>query len=107
MPRYLFCVSYTTEGLKGVAQAGAASRPAAVKALAESVGGSMETFDFAFGDHDVYTICELPDDESAAAVALVVAPSGAVSEFTTVKLLTPEQIDAALAKTPDYHPPGS
>jgi uncharacterized protein with GYD domain len=106
MARYLFEVSYSTDGLKGVAKDGAASRVGVVEALAASVGGSSVSFDFAFGDTDVYAIVDLPDDESAAAVALAVAKSGAVSKFSTVKLLTPEQVDAALAKNPDYTPPG-
>jgi uncharacterized protein with GYD domain len=107
MGRYLFEVSYSTEGLNGVAKAGAASRIGVVEALAASVGGSSVSFDFAFGDTDVYAIVDLPDDESAAAIALTVAASGAVSKFNTVKLLTADQVDAALAKHPDYTPPGA
>jgi uncharacterized protein with GYD domain len=106
MGRYLIEASYSTEGLKGIAKAGAASRPAAVAALAASMGGSMVSFDFAFGETDAYVIVDLPDDESAAAVALAVGQTGALSGYTTVKLLTAEQMDAALAKTPDYTPPG-
>ncbi len=106
MGRYLFEVSYSTEGLNGVAKDGAASRPAVAGALASALGGSMASFDFAFGDTDVYVIADLPDDEAAAALALAVAQSGAVSKFNTVKLLTAEQIDAAIAKRPDYTPPG-
>lgn len=106
MSRYLFQVSYTPDGLKGLAKDGAAARPAAVETLVGGLGGSLVSFDFAFGDYDVYVIVDLPDDESAASIPLVVAASGAVSRFNTVKLLSIDQVDAALAKHPDYRPPG-
>jgi uncharacterized protein with GYD domain len=44
----------------------------AIAALAESVGGQLESFYFAFGERDVYTVVDLPDNESATAVALTV-----------------------------------
>ncbi len=47
----------------------------------------------------------LPDDVAAAAVAMTVTASGAVSN-STVKLLTPEQIDAAAKRSPTYRAPG-
>ena len=47
----------------------------------------------------------MPDDETAASVALTVGASGAVA-VSTVKLLTPEQIDVAVKRTPTYRAPG-
>ena len=41
------------------------------------MGGSIASFDFAFGDTDVYVIAEMPDEITAAAVATAVAASGA------------------------------
>src|SRR4051812_50049877 len=76
MPKYLIQASYTLEGVKGVQSAGGSSRRDAVAKVAESVGGRIESFHFAFGDHDVYTIVDLPDNESAAAVALTVNAAG-------------------------------
>src|SRR3954447_14180978 len=105
MPKYLIEASYTLEGVKGVQSAGGTSRRDAVAKLAESVGGRLESFYFAFGDRDVHTVVELPDNESAAAVALTVTASGAVTVRTTV-LLTPEEFDAAAKRSVDYRPPG-
>jgi len=105
MARYLFEVSYTVEGLKGVIAAGATSRVKVVQNMAANLGGSMVTFDFAFGGTDVYTICDLPDDEAAAAVGLTVGASGAVSKIHTVKLLSPEQVEAAATRNAGYVPP--
>ena len=106
MPKYLIEASYTQSGVKGLQSAGGSSRRDAISALAESVGGSMESLYFAFGDADVYVIVDVPDNEAAAAVALTVNSSGAVTTKTTV-LLTPEEVDAAAKRSVDYRPPGS
>jgi uncharacterized protein with GYD domain len=106
MPKYLIQASYTLEGIKGVRSEGGSSRRDAVAKVAESAGGRLESFYFAFGDYDVHTVVELPDNESAAAVALTVNASGAVN-VRTVVLLTPEEVDAAAQRSVEYRPPGS
>jgi uncharacterized protein with GYD domain len=104
MPKYLIEASYTLEGVRGIRSGGGSARRDAVTKVAESVGGRLETFHFAFGDRDVLTIVDLPDNESAAAVAMTVNASGAVTIRTTV-LLTPEEVDAAAKRSVDYRPP--
>jgi uncharacterized protein with GYD domain len=106
MPKYLIEASYTLDGVKGVQSAGGSSRRDAVAKVAESLGGRLENFYFAFGDHDVYTVLDLPDNESAAAVALAVNAAGGAS-VRTVVLLTPEEVDAAAKRSVDYRPPGA
>jgi uncharacterized protein with GYD domain len=106
MPKYLIEASYTVEGVKGVQSAGGSSRRDAIAALAESAGGQLESFYFAFGERDVYTVVDLPDNESATAVALTVNASGAVTVRTTV-LLTPEEVDAAAKRSVEYRAPGA
>jgi uncharacterized protein with GYD domain len=74
--------------------------------MAEGLGGSLETFYFAFGGTDGYVVLDLPDNRSAAAASLAVnAAGGATSEV--VVLLTAEDIDAAAELSVDYKPPGS
>ena len=106
MPKYLVEASYTVEGVKGIQSAGGSSRRDAIAALAESVGGQLESFYFAFGERDVYTVVDLPDNESATAVALTVNASGAVKVRTTV-LVTPEEVDAAAKRSVAYRAPGA
>lgn len=106
MPKYLFEASYTQEGVKGVQSAGGSSRRDAVAHVAESVGGSLESFYFAFGDRDAYVVVDLPDHESATAVALTVNAAGGAT-VRTVVLLTPEEVDDAAKRSVDYRPPGS
>ena len=105
MPKYLIEASYTNEGIKGVQSAGGSSRVEAVRAALESAGGSLESFYFGFGDRDAYVTAELPDNESAAAVAISVNAAGGAVAKTTV-LLTPEEVDAAAQRSVDYRAPG-
>jgi uncharacterized protein with GYD domain len=106
MPKYLIEASYTTEGVRGVADKGGTARREAVEQLIAGAGGKLESFHFAFGDADVYVICELPSNEAATALALAVNRSGS-TKLRTVVLLTPEQVDAAANMVPEYRPPGT
>lgn len=106
MPKYLYHGTYVGDGVKGLIKDGGSGRVAAVREAAESMGGNLESFYFSFGKDDFHVIVDLPDNISAAAMALTVAGSGRVSLDTTV-LLTPEEVDAAVRKHPDYTPPGS
>jgi uncharacterized protein with GYD domain len=105
MAKFLLCGSYTTEGAKGVLKDGGTGRQAAVQKAIEGLGGSIESFYFAFGDADVYVVVDLPDSVSAAALSIAVNSQGAV-ELRTVPLLTPEEMDEAAKKSVDYRPPG-
>jgi uncharacterized protein with GYD domain len=61
MPKYLFEVSYSPQGVEGVRSSnGGSSRRDAVAGMAESLGGKVESFYFAFGDHDAYVTVDLP-----------------------------------------------
>ena len=77
MPKYLIKASYTAEGARGIAKEGGTSRRDTIDKLAQNSGGTMESFYFAFGDDDAYVTCDLPDNATAAAVALAVNSSGA------------------------------
>ena len=107
MAKYLIKASYSQEGLKGVLKGGGSARVTAVENLLAGVGGSLESFYFAFGAADVYIVAEVPGHVEAAAVATAVSSSGAFSGYETVVLLTPEEIDQAAKAAVDYRPPGS
>jgi uncharacterized protein with GYD domain len=105
MPKYLFQANYVGEGVKGLLKEGGTSRRAAVEKITKSVGGTVEAFYYAFGETDAYVLVDLPDNASAAAIALTVGSSGAVT-VKTIVLMTPEEVDAATKKTATYRPPG-
>ena len=105
MAKYLWKANYVGEGLKGLIKDGGTTRRAVVEKMIKSMGGKLEVFYYAFGETDLYCIADMPDNISAAAMALIIAASGAVTLNTTV-LMTPEEMDQAAKKTPGYRPPG-
>ncbi len=106
MPKYLIEANYKDEAMKGLLKEGGSGRRQAVDKLLASVGGKVESFYFAFGDTDTYVVVEVPDNVTAAAVALTVGASGAMKLKTTV-LMSPEEVDQATKKSPSYRPPGA
>src|SRR5215510_6142618 len=92
MPKYLFAATLTQSGVQGVLKEGGSTRREAVKKTAESVGGTLEAFYFAFGSNDVYLIIDVPDAAAAAPASMATTATGAVRVNTTV-LITPEEMD--------------
>ena len=105
MPKYLFQANYVGEGIKGLVKEGGTGRRSAVEKAAQSVGGKLEGFYYAFGDVDAYVICDLPDNAAATSMALAVNGSGTAVVKTSV-LMTPEEVDMAVKKSPSYRAPG-
>ncbi len=97
MPKYLFQGKYSQDGLALVREKGGSARREAGTAMVDAVGGKVESFNFAFGDNDLIAIVELPDNGAAAALSTSLVASGRFSHFSTVPLLTPEEVDAAMA----------
>jgi uncharacterized protein with GYD domain len=105
MAKYLVEARYTAEGAKGLAREGGTGRRAAAAKAVEGLGGKVESFYYAFGDVDAYVIFDVPDNVSAAALALAVGQSGGINTKTVV-LITPEEMDQAGKKAVDFRPPG-
>lgn len=105
MAKYLVKANYNQSGLKGLLAEGGSSRRAALTSTVESLGGTLESLYYAFGDTDLYAIADLPDDASAAAFSLQISAAGAIGVNMTV-LVAPETIDEASKKELSYRPPG-
>jgi uncharacterized protein with GYD domain len=109
MPKYLIRASLNKKGVKGVLKEGGTARRKAVQEATEALGGKLEAFYYAFGETDVFVILDYPDTVTVSAAALVVNASGTSSVQTTV-LITPEEVDQAVALANDkmaaYRPPG-
>ena len=84
---------------------GGTDRRNAIADTVKSVGGTLECVYYEFGEHDAFSIVDLPDNESAASLALIVNASGGARVKTTV-LLTPEQVDEATQRAVTFRPPG-
>lgn len=106
MPKFLYRASLSREGIMGTLKEGGSGRRQEITAETEALGGTVEGFYYAFGETDAYVIVDLPDNETAAAMAMAVSASGAAS-VETIVLITPEQIDEAAKKTVHYRPPGN
>ena len=106
MPKYLLEVKYTLEGVKGLLAQGGTAREAAAQAAAETLGGNVDSFFYAFGEQDLFGIIDMPDNASMAAYALTVTAGGGVTT-RTVPLLSPAELDEAAGKQVGYRPPGS
>jgi uncharacterized protein with GYD domain len=102
--KYLFEVSYTAQGAKGLLEGGGGKRRAAAELAAKSVGGNIESFYFAFGDADAFVIADVPDHASASAISLAVSASGG-AHCKTIVLMTPEEVDQASKKPLTYTGP--
>ena len=105
MPRFLVIVKYAPGGARAIKSSGGTARRAAIEKTITDLGGRLETFDFAFGGDDSYSVVDLPDQEAAVALTLTVNARGA-ADARTVVLLTPEQLDRAAEREPEYAPPG-
>ena len=98
MAKFLVTGSYTAEGLQGLLKEGGTGRRNAVEAAVKAMGGRLEAFYYAFGDSDVVSIVEVPDNIAAATLAIGISSTGTVGTKTTV-LLTPDEVDQATKKT--------
>ena len=106
MPKYMLEVSYTAEGVKGLLKDGATGRRAAAAQMAESLGGSLESIYYAFGENDAFVVFDLPGNVDAAAMSMRIAETGAAVSSVVV-LLTPEEVDEAAGRKLTYRPPGA
>jgi uncharacterized protein with GYD domain len=105
MAKYLVIANYGPEGIKGVLDKGGTARSDAVAKAIAGVGGSVESFHFAFGEDDAYVVVDMPDNVTAASVSMRVSATGLVG-CRVVVLLTPSEIDEAANLSVDYVAPG-
>jgi len=108
MPLYLGRFSYTTDAMKALLDQ-PQDRSAAAREVAESLGGKLLGFWYAFGPFDGVFLMEAPDNASAAALAMAVGAGGALSEVETTVLLDMDEAQDAMRKAAaaTYRPPGS
>jgi uncharacterized protein with GYD domain len=105
MAKFLVIASYSPDGIKGVLKTGGTARSQAVAEAVKGVGGTMESFHFAFGKDDAFVIVDMPDNAAAAALAMAVSSTG-LAGCKVVVLLTPSEVDEAAKRQVSYTPPG-
>ena len=97
MHHYMVVFQYTPE-----AQAALVSNPEdrsqATSDLIQQAGGEMESYYYCFGEYDGVVTFQVPDDESAQAIAHAVAASGTISHERMINLQTVEEKMQTLQK---------
>ncbi len=97
MPHYLHQVAYTSESwraLIGQPQ----NRIEAVRPAIEKLGGKIAGAWFAFGEYDIILVTDMPDNVSAAAIAIAFAGGGACKSVQTTPLMSAEEAVQAIRK---------
>jgi uncharacterized protein with GYD domain len=94
---YLLQISYSSEAWAAMIKR-PQNRVEAVRKAVENLGGKVGAFWFAFGDHDLVGVLEMPDNVSAAAFAMAVAGGGACKTVKTTPLIAVEEGIEALKK---------
>ena len=105
MAKYLFQVSYTAQGAKGLLEGGGSKRRAAAEQAAKSVGGKVES-------STSRSVMPMPSSlptcrttQVPPAISLAVGASGG-AHCKTIILMTPEEVDQAGKKPLTYTGPG-
>ena len=97
MPHYLIQAAYTPEGWAALVKT-PQNRVEAVQPSIEKLGGKIEGAWFTFGDYDIIVVVQMPDNVSAAGIAMAFAAGGACKSVKTTPLLTVEEGVEAMKK---------
>lgn len=107
MSTFMVQASYTSPAWNKLVQR-PENRMEALRPVVEKLGGEIIAWYYAFGDYDVVVLFDVPSNVNAAAFSMAIAGSGAVKDFKTTILMTPDEgFDALLlAQGAGYRPPG-
>lgn len=97
MAFYLIQASYTAAAV-GAMIKNPQDRAEAIRPMMKKMGGKLHGLWFTFGEFDIVAIAETPDTVTAAAMAMAIGASGAMSAYRTTPLLTSAEAVEAMAK---------
>lgn len=87
MPYFLTQAAYTSEAWSTLMR-NPHDRLEALRPAVEKLGGRIVNAFFAFGEYDVVIILEMPDESSAAALAVAAHGGGSLKTTKTTQLIT-------------------
>ncbi|MDP9497932.1 MAG: GYD domain-containing protein [Actinomycetota bacterium] len=108
MPKYLLQWNFKGEALKGFMER-PSDRAAVVDQAAQSLGGSLESYYWMFGQYDGFAVVDMPSPDAAARLSLTIASSGAFTRVERHELLTTEEV-LRIVRAPgevQYQAPGT
>ena len=108
MPRYMLEVAYTPEAWATMVKK-PQDRIEAVRPAVRKLGGRIEAAYFAFGEHDLIAIVNMPDNVSVAAFSIAASAGGSIKAIKTTPLMTIREGMQAMrkAKKSAYEPPSA
>jgi uncharacterized protein with GYD domain len=86
MPHFLTQVAYNEKAWQSLVS-NPQNRLDAIRPVIDKLGGRIVNAYFAFGDYDFVLITELPDNVSAAALAIAASAGGACKSVKTTPLM--------------------
>ena len=101
MALYLFRFGYTPEAWDALLEKPADRRDMLSSRLF-AFGGQLRGFWYCFGEEDGYALAELPDNVSAAAVALAVTATGSFRSFDTTVLMSVDDMVEAMTRAGEF-----
>ena len=106
MAHYLLQVTYAPEAWAALVDE-PQSRTETVQLAVEQLGGTVHSTWLAFGEYDVISILELPDNVRAAAISMAISAGGAMKAIKTTPLMTWEEGVEAMREAAQaaYQPP--
>ena len=108
MALYLTTLKYTAAAHAAVKQAGHTTREAAVRGMAEGLGGKLVSMHWASSpDFDFIAILDLPNADDELFVSMVAQSSGVAVRGTSHRLWSSAEAEAISKHTTAWTPPGT
>jgi uncharacterized protein with GYD domain len=109
MGKYAFLFSYSSDAWARMIES-PGDRTAALRQLADSLSGSLESMYWMSGAYDGIVIANFPESVDAAALSVAVGSTGSFKHVETHELFTQEQLSQVLSRAKDgtqtYQAPG-
>jgi uncharacterized protein with GYD domain len=98
MPLFMYQAAYTAESWAAQLKNPQNRIESVGNQACEAVGGKMVGGWYAFGDHDLILIADVPNNEAMAAIALAIGAGGAIKSSKTTALMTGAEGVAAMKR---------
>ena len=97
MPTYISLINYTQKGAENIKES--PNRLEAAKKAFQAMGAEVKEFYLVMGRCDIICVCEAPDDETIAKVALAIGSRGEV-RTETLRAFTEDEYRKIISELP-------
>jgi uncharacterized protein with GYD domain len=96
MPTYVALVTWTDQGVRNYRDT--VARAESFRDMVGQAGGQVRELLWTFGEYDIVTVLEAPDDEAAMATVLQVSAMGNV-RTRTMRAMSADEITGVIGRT--------